>query len=144
MKKILFVEDNWNVFEMLKNQLDETYKIVRERAVDQAIGATDKATEENDPFDCYVIDLQILSFGLTLSEMAEYQNREGYAFIKNYLLKDKNAGQVKEIKSKIIICSRYILEFKKEYRDEIKGMYLVDKTKGFEKKVASLIRKICE
>lgn len=140
MKKILFIEDNWSVFEMLKNQLDETYEIVRVRAVDEAIGAT----KFDGPFDCYVIDLQILSFGLDLSEKAEYQNRQGYAFIKKHLWKDKTAVEVKEIKSKIIICSRYVTAFSKEYRDEIKGMYLVDKTTGYEKIVASLIRKICE
>ena len=140
MKKILFVEDNGSIFNMFENQLVESYEIVRVRAVDEAIGAT----EEVGPFDCYVIDLQILSFGLSLSEMAKYQNREGYAFIKNYLWKDKNEEQVKEIKSKIIICSRYVIAFKREYRNEIDGMYLVDKTEGYEKKVASLIRKICK
>lgn len=140
MKKILFIEDNGSIFEMLKNQLDETYVVKRVRAVDEAIGAT----EEEGPFDCYVIDLQILSFGLSLSKMAEYQDREGYAFIKEYLWKDKNEEQIKEIKSKIIICSRYVSYFKKEYRNEIEGMYLVDKTKGFEIEVASLIKEICK
>lgn len=140
MKKILFVEDNGSVFEMMRNQLrDSNYQIVRARAVDEAIGTC----EENGPFDCYVVDLQILSYGLTLSKMAEFQNREGYAFIKEYLLKDKSPKDIKELKSKIIICSRYLLDFKKEYREEIDGMHLVDKMKGFEKEVALLINKIC-
>lgn len=140
MKKILFVEDDFSVFEMLKNQLDDTYEIERASAVDEAIGAT----TYGGPFDCYVIDLLIVSFGLSLSEMAEYKDRQGYAFIKNYLWKNKNEKQIKEIKSKTIICSRYITDFKKEFRNEIGDMYLIDKTKGFEKKVASLIRKICK
>lgn len=141
MKKILFVEDNGSVFEMLKEQLDvSSYEIVRTRAVDEAIGAT----EEDGPFDCYVVDLQILSFGLSLNKMAKYQDREGYAFIKEYLWKDKSEEQIAELKSKIIICSRYILDFKKEYRDETKGMHLVDKIKGFEETIASIIRNICK
>ena len=140
MKKILFIEDNVSVFKMLRNQLDETFEVIRVRAVDEAIGAT----EEEGPFDCYVVDLQILSNGLELSEMAEYQDREGYAFIKEYLWKDKNEEQIKEIKSKIIICSRYVPGFKKEFRNEIEGMHLVDKAKGFENEVASLIKKICK
>lgn len=141
MKKILFLEDNVSVYEMLKDQLDDSvYDIVRVRAVDEAEGAL----EEDGPFDCYVVDLQILSYGLSLSEMAKYQNREGYAFIKKYLLNEKTDEQIKMIKSQIIICSRYIIAFKNEYRDEIQGMNLVDKTKGFEKEVARLINKICK
>lgn len=139
MKKILFIEDNGSVFEMLKNELDSSYEIERVRAVDEAMGAE----EEFGPFDCYVVDLQILAFGLTLSEMSEFQDREGYAFVKNYLLKNKTNEEIKVLKSKIIICSRYVLEFKKEYRNEIEGLILVDKTKGFEKTVVSLINKIC-
>lgn len=140
MKRILFVEDNVSVFEMLRKQFEDgTYEITRARAVDEAVGAF----EESGPFDCYVVDLQILSFGLTISEMAEYQNQEGYAFIKKYLWGGQNEEQIKELNSKIIICSRYIPDFKKEYREEIKGLNLVDKTKGFEKKVASIINNIC-
>lgn len=140
MKKVLFVEDDIYVFEMYKNELESSFEIYRVRAVDEAIAADVKY----GPFDCYVIDLQILAFGLTLSEMAEYQNIEGYAFVKNYLWKDKNEQQIKEIKSKLVICSRYILDLKKLYKDEIDGLNLVDKTKGFEKEVASLINKICK
>lgn len=140
MKKVLFVEDNGSVFEMLKRQLDSSYEIERVRAVDEAIGAD----EDKGPFDCYVVDLQILAFGLTLSEMSEYQDREGYAFIKNYLFKDKTDVEIRKLKSKIIICSRYVLDFRKEFKDEIEGLILVDKTKGFEKKVVSLIKKICQ
>jgi CheY-like chemotaxis protein len=140
MKKILFVEDNGSVFEMLKSELDSSYKTERVRAVDEAMDAE----EEIGPFDCYVVDLQILAFGLTLSEMSEYQDREGYAFIKNFLFKDKTEEEIRKLKSKIIICSRYVLNFKKEFKDEIEGLILVDKTKGFEKKVVSLINKICK
>lgn len=142
MKKILFVEDNGSVFEMLNNELDSSkYQIVRVRAVDEAKGAV----EEDGPFDCYIVDLQIYPYSLTLSQMAEYQNREGYAFIKECLLDGETDKQkIQDIKSKIIICSRYILDFKSKYRDEIEGMHLVDKTKEFEKEVASVIEKICK
>lgn len=140
MNKILFIEDDVNVFEMYKNELDSSYETVRVRAVDEAIGAND----EEGPFDCYVVDLQVLAFGLTLREMAEYKNMEGYAFIKNYLWKDKTKEQIKELNKRTIICSRYILDLKKLYRDEIDGLNLVDKSKGFEKKVITLIKLICK
>lgn len=140
MNKILFIEDDVNVFEMYKNELDSSYEIVRVRAVDEAIGAND----EEGPFDCYVVDLQVLAFGLTLGEMAEYKDMEGYAFIKNYLWKDKTKEQIKELKKRTIICSRYILDLKKLYRNEIDGLNLVDKSKGFEKKVITLIKLICK
>ena len=82
-KKLLVVEDNGSVYKMLKNALP-SFNIVRARAVDEACGAI----EEDGLFDCYVVDLNILATGLNLEEMAKYQRREGYAFLKNYLWKE--------------------------------------------------------
>ena len=139
-KKVLIVEDNGNVFTMLENELDSSvFDVVRVRAIDEARGAL----EEEGPFDCFVVDLQILAIGLTLEEMDKYQNMEGYAFLKEYVWDNKTDEEVKELKSKTIICSRYVSELKKEYRNEIDGLNLVDKTMGFEKVVASLVKKIC-
>lgn len=139
-KKVLFVEDNLNVFEMMKKELNPAdFDIVRVRAVDEAIGALKK----KGPFDCFVVDLQIYAMGLTLEKMDKYQNREGYAFLKEYVWKDKTEDEVKELKSRTIICSKYVLDFIKEYRTEIEGLQLVNKNIGFEKKVASLVKKIC-
>lgn len=139
-KKVLVVEDSILIFNMLKNELDSSvFDLVRVRAVDEAIGAL----EEDGPFNCFVVDLQILAVGLDLEEMDKYQDREGYAFLKEYVWKDKTEEEVKELKSKTIICSRYVPSFKKEYRNEINGLNLVDKIPGFEKGVASLVKKIC-
>lgn len=139
-KNVLIVEDNGAVFDMIKNELDSSkFKVVRARAADQAIGYF----EDNATFDCCVVDLQILAYGLTIEEMDEYQDREGYALLKNYLWRK---GIIK--KSQTIICSRYIPDFIKENQNEIielkrEGLKLVDKVIGFEKEVVSLINEIC-
>ena len=139
-KKVLFVEDNLNVFEMMKKELNPAdFDIVRVRAVDEAIGAVKK----KGPFDCFIVDLQIYAMGLTLEEMEKYQDREGYAFLKEYVWKDKTEDEVKELKSRTIICSRYTLDFKKEHKNEIEGLRLVNKNIGFEKEVATLVKEIC-
>lgn len=136
-KKLLVVEDDGSVYKMLENALP-SFNIVRARAVDEACGAI----EEDGLFDCYVVDLNILATGLNLEEMAKYQRREGYAFLKNYLWKGTEE-EVKKLKSKTIICSRYVNEFRKEYGDEVDGLQMVLKDKGFEKKVAFLVENIC-
>lgn len=137
-KKVLIVEDDGNIFNMLKNELDGSiYHVERAKAVDEA----KSAVKVIGPFDCCVVDLQLLAFGLTIEEMDNYQDREGYALLKNYLWKaEKNPIQ----KSQTIICSKFIKQFMKEFRNEINGLSLVDKDKGFEKIVASLIKKICK
>ena len=136
-KKLLVVEDNGSVYKMLENALP-SFNIVRARAVDEARGAI----EEDGPFDCYVVDLNILATGLKLEEMAKYQRREGYAFLKNYLWKGTEE-EVKKLKSRTIICSRYVNEFRKEYGDEVDGLQMVLKDKGFEKKLAFLVENMC-
>lgn len=139
-KNVLIVEDNGAVFNMLKDELDESqFNVERARAVDEAIGYF----EDDSTFDCCIVDLQIQAFGLTIEEMDEYQDREGYALLKNYLWKE---GKIK--KSQTIICSRYISLFIKEYRKEIEelkgeGLKLVEKVKEFEKEVFLLINEIC-
>lgn len=139
-KKILIVEDNEGVFKMMEKELDSsTVFVKRARAVDEAIGALRKY----GPFDCFVVDLQILAMGLTLEQMEKYQDREGFAFLKEYAWDGKKDEELKQMKSKTIICSRYVSGFKKEYRNEIDGLALVDKTPGFEKEVASLVKEIC-
>ena len=137
-KRILVVEDDPLIFKMLNNTLASSYDIFRARAVDEACGAV----EEDGPFDCFVVDLSIYASGLTLEEMALYKRREGYAFLKNYLWKG-NENEIKELKRKTIICSRYVDDLRKEYGDETDGLQMVLKDRGFETKVASLIEKIC-
>jgi len=108
--------------------------------------------EEEGPFDCFVVDLSILALGLTNDEMVNYQRREGYAFLKNYLWQGKlenykwegdNPEKVKELKGKTIICSRYANDLRKEIRNEADGIKMVLKDYGFEKKVVDLVKAIC-
>lgn len=139
MKRILVVEDEGMVYKMIEKELDPlSYEIVRARSVADAVGAV----EEEDPFDCFVVDLSILSLGLTLEEMDEFKRREGYAFLRNYLWQGSE-DEIKKLKSKTIICSRYVNDFKREFGNEVDGLQMVLKDKGFEKKVASLVKKIC-
>lgn len=149
-KKILVVEDHGKVYKMLENALaPSSFEIVRARAVDEAIGAV----EEDGPFDCFVVDLWILATGLTLEEMNDYHKREGYIFLKNYLWsgkldhykwnEDEKEQKIKELKSKTIICSRYVDDFKKKHPGEFREEQLINKDYGFEKKVADFVKKIC-
>lgn len=148
-KKILIVEDDLHVFQMLKKELDSSYDFIRARSVSEAKGAV----EEDGPFDCFVVDLSILALGLTPEEMADFQRREGYAFLKNYLWQGKlenykwegdNPEEVKKLKSKTIICSRYTIDLRKEIRGEADGIKMVLKDYGFEKKVVDFVKSICQ
>lgn len=150
MKKILIVEDDGRIYNMIKAELDpSSFEIVRARAVDVAIGAV----EEDGPFDCFVIDLNILGTGLTLEEMANYKRREGYAFLKNHLWSGKlknylwqeneKEKKVEELKSKTIICSRYVDKFEDELLNDFNKEQLIKKDKEFERKVAKLVNKYC-
>ena len=136
-KKILLVEDEINILRMLEEAIDPHIEIVRVRAVDEALGAV----EEDGPFDCFIVDLQIVPKGLTFEEMVDFQNREGYAFLIKFW-EGKNEEVITQLKAKTIICSGFIREFKKEYTNDIKGLLLVDKNKGFEKKISLLVNKI--
>lgn len=137
-KKILLVEDEFQIVSILEHELDSFVEIVRVRAVDEALGAV----EEDGPFHCYVVDLQIIPKGLTFDEIAEYQNMEGYAFLKKFW--EKGTEEIAMLKSKTIICSGFIPEFKKEYQDEIKGLFLVEKKLGYEKTLVSIINRIIQ
>lgn len=139
MKKILIIEDDGNIYRMIVDELDQsTFEIVRVRSVIEARGAVD----EDGPFACFVVDLSIIADGLTLEEMAEYPRREGYAFLKHYLWAGKTENEVKKMKRKTIICSRYVNDFKKEFRNEVEGLQMVLKDYRFEKKISNLVKKI--
>lgn len=139
-KRILIVEDDGGIYKLLKDELPlSVFEIQRARAVDEARGAV----EEEQPFDCFIVDLQILSSGLTLEEMAKYQDREGYAFLKNYLWKGDD-DMVSDLKRKSIICSRYVPQFVREYGSETDDYIMVTKDIGFEKEVARLVKHICK
>lgn len=136
MKRVLIVEDDGNIFGMLEKELGSSYELVRARAVDEARGYV----AEDEPFDCFVVDLQIPPFGLTYEEMIDFEDREGYALLKNYLWTG-NEEEIRRLRAKTIICSRYVPDFKEKYGEEVEDLAMVNKTKGFQQKVASLIKK---
>lgn len=148
-KKVLIVEDDLGLFNMLQRELGTSFDLIRARSVAEAIGAV----EENGPFDCFVVDLSILNLGLEREEKIKYQRREGYAFLKHYLWsgtlehyewEGDNLEKVNDLKSKTIICSRHVNDFKIEFRSEIAGLKFVLKNSGVEKKVIDLVKMICQ
>lgn len=148
-KKILVVEDDRKIFDMIVSSLDSSsFEVIRARAVDEALGAV----EEEGPFDCIVVDLSILANGLTLEQMEKYRHLEGYAFLKEYLWtgtlenykwnEEEKETKVEKLRSKTIICSRYIKLLEETFGDEVGDLKIVLKDKGFEKEVTSLIKNI--
>jgi CheY-like chemotaxis protein len=127
-KKILLVEDDNSILRMLEEAIDPYSEIIRVRAVDEALGAF----KENGPFDCFIVDLQIVPKGLAFDKMVDYQNREGYAFLLK-IWEGKSQEEISKLKAKTIICSGFIEDFKKEHTDDIKGLLLVDKNKDLNK-----------
>lgn len=149
-KKILVVEDDGRIFDMIEGSLDlSLFKVIRARAVDEALGAV----EGDGPFDCFVVDLSIFASGLTLEQMEKYQRLEGYAFLKEYLWtgtlknhkwnEEEKENKIKELRGKTIICSRYIKLLKEKFGDEVSDLKMVLKDKGFEKIVSNLIKENC-
>ena len=141
--KVLIVEDEGNIFDMIKDEMDEKdYEFVRVRNVAQAIGEYKYA---ESPFNCYVVDLQIGSLGLLPQEMADFFNLEGYAWIKKYVFNSMKEKEILDFKKKTIICSKYVTKFQNSFPPkEIDGFSLVNKEPHFESKVKKLITQICE
>lgn len=139
--QILIVEDDGNIFNMLKEEFGSEYELSRARSVDEALGEYEYRKEVEFPFDCFIIDLRIISSGLTEEEMVEYEQREGYALLKK--IWQKWPDDEDNIRKKTIICSRYVSEFQKEYsEDELRKISLIMKKRGFEKEVKKVANRI--
>ena len=140
--KILIVEDEGNIFDMITEELGETeYEFVRARNVSQAKGAY----KYKSPFDCYVVDLQINSLGLEEHEMADFSIFQGYAWLKNYVFNSMTQEEIWNFKEKTIICSKYVPQFKDRFsEEEIAGFKIVHKEFDFEKKVKNFVSQICK
>ncbi|MDR1611039.1 MAG: response regulator [Candidatus Symbiothrix sp.] len=149
--KVLIVEDEGTIYSMIKEQMNQDeYEFVRARNVSEAIDVYEQSQEEGEkPFDCYVVDLQIDSSGLTEQEMSDFYKREGYAWMKNYIFnssdKRMNDSEKLNFKKKTIICSKYVSAFEKEYSSrELNGLELISKKPYFEEEVKNMITKICK
>lgn len=147
MDRILIVEDDGYIFKMIQDIFSSDLELVRARGVDEAIGEY----LYNGPFNCFIIDLQIIASGLTEDEMVNFQSREGYALLKNYIWKNLTEEQIKTMKSQTIICSRYINDFKKEYdEEELLGLTFIIKKAGLTKEtrlaqeIKFAVEKICK
>ena len=141
--KVLIIEDQGNIFDIIKGEMSEKkYEFVRVRNVAQAI---DEYEYAKSPFDCYVVDLQIDSLGLTEQEMVDFFNFEGYAWMKNYVFNSMKEKDILDFKKKTIICSKYVTKFQNSYSlEEIDGFNIVDKEPHFESKVKKYIIQICK
>ncbi len=139
--QILIVEDDGKIYKMLQEELNSDYGLFRARAVDEAIDEYQYSKETGFPFDCFIIDLQIIASGLTESEMVKYEKREGYALLKK--IWRKYTKDKEYIKKRTIICSRYVSDFAKEYSEkELEGLTLIMKKTGFEKEVKKAVKLI--
>ena len=143
-KNVLVVEDEGRIFDMIKDEfIGMDYNIVRARNVSQAKGEYIKFGEKY--FDCYVVDLQIDPLGLNEDEAIEFIKFEGYAWIKQYVLKNLSEDEKEVFKKKTIICTKYKKEFEEKYfREEIKDFKCEEKTNGFEGRIKKLIHEICK
>lgn len=138
-KTILVVEDDKLVFDMINAVVEPYGQVIHERAVDGAIGALN----EYGSFDLLIVDLKIVAQGLTSTQMVEYRDMEGYAFLKEFYWKGAKDEQEKEhLMGKTIICSRYKSTFEKKYPTEAKQLTLVSKDTGFVGKLQTQIKKI--
>jgi hypothetical protein len=144
--KILIVEDEGTIYKMIKNQLYlNQYKFVRARNVSEAIDEYEKSKNEREqPIDCYVIDLQIDSTGLSEEEMCNFYKLEGYAWMKNYVFNTMNDTEILNFKEKTIICSKYISLLERTYPSDLSGFILISKMPDFESNVKDAIMKICK
>lgn len=144
LKKILIVEDEGNIFDIINDVMNEPeikYEFVRARNVSQAKDAYESS---NSHFDCYIVDLQIGSKGLIEEEMVDFFKFEGYAWIKNYVFNSMTNDAKQAFKKKTIICSKYITKFQNNYTwEDIEGFKLVHKEPNFKKTMKILINQIC-
>lgn len=139
--RILIVEDDGNIYKMIQETFDFDFELVRARSVDEAIGEF----VYNGPFDCFIIDLQIIATGLKEEEMVDNQGREGYALLKNYIWMNMSIDNITQMKMKTIICSRYVPDFRKEHsREELNGLAMIVKRTGFEKELRVSVENICK
>ncbi len=109
MKKILIIEDNGSLYSDVNSKLkDKGYTIYYAYSY---ISALDRLSEENEEFDCIILDLQINPTGLSIEDNEKYSTLFGMAVLF-HLLKDKSE-EIRHIwRKKIIIYSGYIDDLK--------------------------------
>jgi len=140
--QVLIVEDDGKIYKMLQEELESDYKLIRVRAVDEAIGAYRFMKKKGLSFDCFIIDLALIASGLTDQEMDDYENKEGFAFLKK--IWKEHPEDEEYVRARTIICSRYISKLQTEHlEDELKYLSLISKEdKEFERKVTEAVNKI--
>lgn len=126
-KKILLVEDNGIVAENLENNFLE-YDIETAYSVNSALDRW----EDEGPFDCIILDLQISPDGLTPNENGLYTPLFGMAVI-NKLGAKFAKEELSEFRKKIIIYSGFIKELKDHSWDNkeiwnTRGLCLLEKS----------------
>lgn len=138
-KKIILIEDNGIIVDVLREQLSE-YDVISAYSYSSAIDKID----ENPDFIGVVIDMQINPNGLTPNENGIYTPLFGMAVI-NYLLNKITQENREEYKKKIIIYSGYTKDLKQKARNgeakywSIKDLTIIEKTP---KSISDLIYKI--
>ena len=137
-KKILVLEDDNKVFNMILPVLSQYGTVEQVRAVDEAIGSFN----ENGDFDLVIVDLKIIAEGLSSEQMVNYCDMEGLAFLIEYYLKAKDEKESEDLAKKIIICSRYTANLERKFPEQSKWFMKVQKGDGFVGRLDSMVRKL--
>lgn len=145
MKKILVVEDNGSLYTEIKNRLESTKEYVVYYAYSY-ISAVDRLEEENEDFDCIILDLQINPSGLNIAENEKYTALFGMAFLQ-HLLQNKTEEIKNSWRKKIIIYSGYTTDLKNRcsYTPEwdLKNITIIPKKANSIKELIGKVDLIC-
>ena len=136
--RILIVEDNYYMVDLLKNEFDEKewiYDVANKVAV--AIDLYSK-----NQYDCFIIDLYVDPIGLTEDEFNHFYPYYGWAWFYNYVIKP-NESIASQLTKKAIIYSKYANQFKEMGFPGSQDITPIDKgEKNSDEKVIKLIEKI--
>ena len=121
MTRILLVEDDYHMAERIKKEFDRKgWEYDRANKV-----VTAQEFFKKNSYDCIIIDLMIDPLGLTLDEVDEYHPFFGWAWLRNYLLPQKEQTLIDK---KTIIFSQFATGLRKsKWKKELKDLIILSK-----------------
>jgi hypothetical protein len=129
-KRFLLIEDNGFVAERLSARLKEQYgetQSVVEVAYSVA-SAKDRWDEEDDVFDCVILDLHVNPSGLKAEESADINPFYSLKAMDYFYDRGQEKGITQdEINSKTIVFSKYTTQFKDKYPNTYKFKAVISK-----------------
>ncbi len=144
MKRILLIEDNGSLSEILTERLeDKGYFVERAYSYSSALGIW---TEDNGSYDCIILDLQINPNGLELFEINKYAPIFGIAFLHK-ICEGKKPNEILEIQKKTIIYSGFIKDLKelgRVYDWDYSNIRIIAKTDFSISELIKNVEQICK